>query len=78
MSKTVEIEEPHGFLQDSDGRICLRFGGWEPGRHEVPEYVDTQRKPEYVGGPAAHDGADASLEAHPDIDDLPDPAGYQE
>lgn len=52
--KAVEIERPHGYLFDSDGQICIRFGNWKPGTHKVPEYVDTRRSPEYVDSATGH------------------------
>lgn len=52
--KEIVIEEPHGFMKDSNDNICLRFGNWESGAHVVPDYVDARRNPQYVAGPAAH------------------------
>ena len=46
------INQPHGYLRDSDGRVVLRFGNWSTGSHDVPDAVDSV---DYVGGPAAHD-----------------------
>lgn len=54
----IKIDEPHGYLLDSDGRVVDRFGGWKVGVHEVTDAVKTV---EYVDGPAAH-----SKEIHPD------------
>lgn len=51
----ITITEPHGYLFDSEGRVCVRFGEWPVGKVEVPDYVDARRSPEYVDGPAAHD-----------------------
>ena len=47
----VEIEQPHGWLEDGDGRVCLRFGNWTPGEHAVPDYVASVH---YCDGPNAH------------------------
>jgi len=50
----IQIEQPHGYLFDSGGRVCIRFANWTTGQRDVPDYVDGDRQPEYVGGPAAH------------------------
>ena len=48
----IEIEQPHGYLLDENGRVVLRFGNWKTGEHNVPDVVDSV---EYVGGPNDHD-----------------------
>ena len=48
----MNIEQPHGYLRDRDGKVVLRFGDWETGEHNVPDVVDSV---EYVDGPKAHD-----------------------
>lgn len=53
--KEIQIKQPHGYLFDNNGDICLKFGNWKVGTHTVPDYVDLRRDPEYVNGPAAHD-----------------------
>jgi len=53
--KSINIEQPHGYLKDSDGRIVLRFGNWDVNRdHYVPDVVD---QIDYVGQPDGHDEA---------------------
>jgi hypothetical protein len=59
--KKITIDEPNGYLFDSNGNICIRFANWEVGEHEVPDYVDAGRTPEYVDGPGSH-----QKELHPD------------
>ena len=46
------INQPHGYLLDSDGRVVLRFANWSTGDHQVPEVVKTV---DYVDGPNAHE-----------------------
>jgi len=48
----VEIEQPHGYLRDADGRVVNRFGDWTIGEHRVLEVVDSV---EYIDGPNAHE-----------------------
>ena len=48
----IEIEQPHGYLLDGDGRVVDRFGNWTIGTHVVPDAVESV---EYVGGASAHD-----------------------
>ena len=48
----MNIEQPHGYLLDSDGRVVLRFAEWMIGDHNVPDVVETV---EYVDGPSSHD-----------------------
>jgi len=43
----IEIKKPNGYLFDSDGVICFKFANWNIGEHEVPDYVDGRRAPEY-------------------------------
>jgi len=57
------IEQPHGYLLDTDGRVVLRFGNWKTENHEVPDAVESV---EYVDGPNAH-----SKDVHDDY--KPDP-----
>ena len=52
MSKTIEIEEPHGYLIDADGNVIQRFGNWSVGEREVHPETKTV---EYVNGPADHE-----------------------
>jgi len=47
----INIEQPHGYLLDSNDIVVKRFGNWETGTHMVPEKVDSVA---YVSGPAAH------------------------
>ncbi|AFH22627.1 hypothetical protein OSG_eHP31_00075 [environmental Halophage eHP-31] len=47
----MKIEQSHGYLLDSEGRVVTRFANWDIGSHPVPDHVDTV---EYVDGPAAH------------------------
>lgn len=64
MTQEIQIEQPHGFMQDSQGRICLRFGGWDTEQtHTVPDYVEDVK---YVAGPAAH-----KQPLHPDYKNEP-------
>ena len=50
--KNIEIEKPHGYLKDSEGKIVVRFGNWNVGSHQVPDVVNSV---EYVDGPNSHD-----------------------
>jgi len=50
----IEIEQPHGYLLDSDGNVVTRFGNWRLGEYDV---ADSIRSVEYVDGPAAHSRA---------------------
>jgi len=53
MTQEREINRPHGYMLDSDGRICLRFANWDTSQtHTVPDYITDVT---YVDGPAAHD-----------------------
>ena len=47
----VDIQQPHGYLLDSEGRVVIRFGNWSLGERDVPDPVESI---EYVDGPAAH------------------------
>jgi len=49
--KTIQIDEPHGYGIDADGRVCFKFGNAILGEKEVPDAVEEVR---YVDGPAAH------------------------
>ena len=69
--KMIEPEKPNGVCFDTDGNVVFRFGNLDTNqKHEVPEYVETERGPEYVNGPGEH----PAFEAHPERDNLPDPA----
>jgi hypothetical protein len=46
------IDQPHGYLRDSNGDIVIRFANWRVGNHDVPDVVDSV---DYVSGPSAHD-----------------------
>lgn len=48
----MKIEQPHGYLLDSDGNVIKRFGNWSTEKdHQIPpEAADV----EYVDGPTAH------------------------
>ena len=51
--KEIEIEQPHGYLLDADGKVFKRFGNWDTEqRQSVPDIVESV---EYVNGPAEHD-----------------------
>ena len=52
--KEIEIEQPHGYLKDSDGKVAIRFGNWSVGTHQVPDHIDPT-KTEYVEGPNSHE-----------------------
>jgi len=62
MTKTVDIEEPNGYMEDSDGKVCFKFGNWAVGSHTVPDYVSEVH---YVDGPADHD-----VDIHDDYRDM--------
>jgi len=47
----MHIEQPHGYLRDSDGLVVVRFGNWKIGDHQVPDAVKTV---DYVDSPIAH------------------------
>ncbi|UBF23477.1 hypothetical protein HRTV-28_gp39 [Halorubrum tailed virus 28] len=47
----MRIEQPHGYLRDSDGRVVLRFANWSVGTHPVPNDVESV---DYVDGASAH------------------------
>ena len=49
--KEVDIQSPNGYLMDSDGNVCLKFGNWKTTTHTVPDYVESV---EYVEGPKDH------------------------
>ena len=49
---TKQIDQPHGYLLDSDGLIIQRFANWETGEREVHPATESV---EYVDGPAGHD-----------------------
>jgi len=46
------IDQPHGYLLDTDDKVVFRFGNWTTGDHDVSDVVETV---EYVDGPSAHD-----------------------
>jgi len=48
----IDIDQQHGILLDSEGRVVKRFGNWHIGTHEVPDIVESVA---YVDGPAAHE-----------------------
>jgi len=50
----MQIEQPHGYLLDAEGRVVDKFGNWKTGDHDVPDSVVNV---EYVDGPAAHEKA---------------------
>ena len=50
----IEIEQPNGYLKDSDGKVAVRFGDWSVGTHKVADHIDPS-KTEYVDGPKSHD-----------------------
>ena len=54
----MQIDQPHGYLLDEDGRVVLRFGNWAVGELQVPDNVENV---EYVDGPNSH-----SREVHDD------------
>lgn len=43
--KTIEIESSDGYMLDADQNVCIKFGGWEIGKHKVPDFV---QEVEYV------------------------------
>lgn len=47
----IEIQEPHGYLRDANGRVVTRFANWRLGTHNVPDSVESV---EYVNGSNAH------------------------
>jgi len=74
MTKRFTPQQPHGVLFDRDGKVVLRFGAWRTDMvHRVPDYVEMDRDPVYVDGPAAHSQAGYALERHPSNPSLPDP-----
>ena len=50
--RPIEIEHPHGYLVDSDGRVVQRFANWELGGHDVSDVID---RVEYVDGVDGHE-----------------------
>lgn len=64
--KEINIQQPHGYLLDSEGRVVDRFAGFTPGVHKVSnEVVEV----EYVD-----DRASLDREVHPEHKpDPPDP-----
>ena len=54
----INIEEPHGYLLDEDGKVVMKFANWSIGSHVAPDSVESV---EYVDGPASHD-----RDVHPD------------
>lgn len=62
----IEIEHPHGYLLDSEGRVVSRFAGFSPGVHTVSDDVV---EVEYVD-----DRTSLDREVHPEHKpDPPDP-----
>jgi len=52
---TKIIKQPHGYGEDSDGRVCFRFANYRTGiEHAIPDAVDMRRGITYVDGPASH------------------------
>ena len=47
-----DIQQPHGYLLDEDGKVIQRFGNWETGPRKV--HAATV-KIEYVDGPNVHE-----------------------
>ena len=48
----MNIEHPHGYLKDSEGRVVIRFSNWTVGIHKVPNSVESV---EYVDGSGDHE-----------------------
>ena len=50
--KKVEIEKPHGYLKDGDGKVIQRFANWQTGEREVHPETESV---EYVAGSTEHE-----------------------
>ena len=49
MTKTILIEQPHGYLKDDEGRVVQAFINWDTGGRTVPDAV---AEVEYVDSPS--------------------------
>ena len=48
----INIDQPHGYLKDGDGKVIQRFASWDTGAREVHDATESV---EYVDGATAHD-----------------------